>query len=565
MEVEWKVRPSCEVALELVGRCPEAAGLPELARRLLALRRHRDLDSLSRYLRPRLEHLTDPFRLPGMEAAVTRLLQAIDRGEKVLLYGDYDVDGVTSMAILRQVLAAFGLEAETFLPHRCGEGYGLSAEGLKRCLEGRKPDLLISVDCGTASPVEIRSLVEQGIDVIVVDHHEPAASGLPDCSALINPKLGDDWHYLCTAGLAFKVAHALLKVRPLPAFDLREMLDLVAVGTVADVVPLVEENRLLVCKGLHRLARTMHPGLRALMEVAGLSGPPTSVDIGYKLGPRLNAAGRLKTAETALSLLLSRDMAQALPLALELDHHNRERQAVQERVLTEAEKQLEDAFDPSQPVIVLGSRSWHPGVVGIVAGQLVRKYHRPCFVIAFDKKGMGKGSGRSIEGVSLVEAIRRCQPLLVKGGGHEMAAGLTVQEDTLPSLRLALAQAIAAQLGPEGLRPAFHIDCEARLHELDWEAWRALNLMEPFGSENHQPVLCCRGVRPVSEPQVLKDKHLRFTLEQDGRQLPAIWFNGAAERRPSPPWDVAFTFGCSIYREETRLQAIVRRVRPSAG
>src|SRR5258708_16748827 len=279
-----------------------------------------------------------------MAAAVERILAAVDHGERIVIYGDYDVDGVTSLALLTRLLQAMGAEPACFLPLRADEGYGLSPDGIARCVSEHAPQLVIAVDCGTSSVAEIAALRAQGIDVIVLDHHE-SKEALPTCAALVNPKLGDDFHYLCSVGIVFKVAHALLKQRPVEGFDLRDCLDLVALGTVADLVPLRGENRIFVRRGLAQLAESKWIGLRALVEVSGLSAPFSPGNIGFGLAPRLNAAGRLGTAQDALELLLTEDAGRARTLAMNLDVQNRERRTVEEAVFLQAEAQLAESFD----------------------------------------------------------------------------------------------------------------------------------------------------------------------------------------------------------------------------
>ncbi|MBO0695502.1 MAG: DHH family phosphoesterase, partial [Verrucomicrobia bacterium] len=293
-------------------------------------------DEVNAFLRPRLNSLSDPFFLPQMQAAVARILAALERRERIVLFGDYDVDGVTSLALLAEMLRAYGGAPELFLPLRMEEGYGLSPESVDRCLGQYRPQLLIAMDCGTSSAKEIADLRKRGVDVIVLDHHEPKST-LPDCIAIVNPKTTDSgFEYLCSVGIVFKLCHALLKTRPLPGFDLKSRLDLVALGTVADIVPLHGENRVLVQRGAIEIAKTSRIGLRKLIQVAGVRTPILPEDIGYRLGPRLNAAGRLTTAEKSLCLLLTHDEGEATMLATELDRENRERQEVEKQIFDAA-------------------------------------------------------------------------------------------------------------------------------------------------------------------------------------------------------------------------------------
>lgn len=501
-----------------------------------------------------------------MAAAVTRILRAIDDRERIVLFGDYDVDGVTSLALLAEMLRSYGAAPELFLPLRMEEGYGLSQESVERCCQQHHPQLLIAVDCGTSSLAEIGQLKSNGVDVVVLDHHEPK-SALPDCVAIVNPKIEADcaFQYLCSVGIVFKLCHALLKTRPAPGFDLKASLDLVALGTVADIVPLRDENRIFVQRGMKEIARSQRSGIRKLMEVAAVRSPLTSEDIGFRLGPRLNAAGRLATAEKALRLLLTRDETEATELATLLDSQNRERQGVERKIFGEAEEQLAKVFNPeTDAAIVLGARDWHPGVLGIVASRLARKYHRPTIMVAFDSNGLGKGSGRSIEGLSLVEALGHCEQWLEKFGGHEMAAGLTVREEQFPAFADAFRQAASKLLSDDQLQPRLKIDHELAFSELNGDLLRWHQVLEPFGNGNVQPMFFARAVEPTVPPQILKEKHLVLRLRQKNHFQRAIFFDGAMSALPQAPWDIAFRVNADEYEGETRLQIQVEALRAAA-
>jgi single-stranded-DNA-specific exonuclease len=561
LEKRWIVAQPCDDSAAEISWA-EICGLPCIVE-LLKRKRFSCGHDLNAFLQPRLRSLSDPFQLPNMSAAVARILQAIDRGERVVLFGDYDVDGVTSLALLAELLGSYGSPPELFLPLRMEEGYGLSPESLERCCQEYSPQLLIAVDCGTSSLDEIASLKSRGIDVIVLDHHEPK-SALPDCVAVVNPKAqpGCPFEYLCSVGIVFKLCHALLKTRPAPSFDLKAHLDLVALGTVADIVPLEKENRILVQHGMMQLASSRRPGLRKLMEVAAVRAPVMAEHIGFRLGPRLNAAGRLATAEKALRLLLTTDETEAVQLAALLDEQNRDRQAVERQISAEAEEALHEAFDPSRDAaIVLGSRDWHPGVLGIVASRLARKYHRPTILVAFDATGLGKGSGRSIQGLSLVEALSRCAVHLEKFGGHEMAAGLAIQERDFEAFAAFFRAAARELLTDDDLQPRLHLDHELSFADLNGDLLRWHQALEPFGNSNLQPTFLARGVAPAAEPQVLKDKHLVLRLRQRNHFRRAIFFDGALTPLPTPPWDIAFRMNADEYEGETRLQIQVEALR----
>jgi len=561
LDRRWIIAPPCTDADNGIA-WTEICGLPCIVE-LLKRKRFASAAEVNAFLQPRLRSLSDPFLLPNMSAAVDGIFQAIDRGERIVLFGDYDVDGVTSLALLAEMLRSYGAAPELFLPLRMEEGYGLSPESVERCCEQHRPQLLIAVDCGTSSLAEIASLKHRGVDVIVLDHHEPK-SVLPDCVALVNPKAAADspFHYLCSVGIVFKLCHALLKTRPAPTFDLKANLDLVALGTVADIVPLEKENRIFVQRGMRELATSKRPGVRKLMEVAAVRAPVGAEHIGFRLGPRLNAAGRLATAEKALRLLLTNDEQEAQELATFLDAQNRERQTVERKIWEEAEEKLKDAFEAERDAaIVLGSRDWHPGVLGIVASRLARKYCRPTILVAFDSGGVGKGSGRSIEGLSLVEALECCAAHLEKFGGHEMAAGLAIREENFAAFAEAFREAARELLSDDDLNPRLHLDHELTFSQLNGELLRWHQALEPFGNANLHPLFFARGVEPAAKPQVLKEKHLVLRLRQQNHFRRAIFFDGATSLLPTPPWDIAFRVNADEYEGETRLQIQVEAMR----
>jgi single-stranded-DNA-specific exonuclease len=423
------------------------------------------------------------------------------------------------------------------------------------------PQLLLAVDCGTTSVREIAALRRRGVDVIVLDHHEPGAER-PDCVALVNPKCGAEFHYLCSAGVVFKLAHAILKARPLEGLDLKEYLDLVALATVADIVPLVEENRIFVSHGLRQMERTRWVGLAALQRVADVPTPVKAGDISFRMGPRINAAGRLGPAMEALQLLLADDPVEASRLAEGLDAHNRERQGVERHVVRDAEEWVAKNFNPdTQASIVAGSRDWHIGVLGVVASRIMRQYHRPTFIIGFDDSGAGKGSGRSIEGLPLVAMLRDCAGHLKKFGGHDMAAGISLSESSLPAFRDAFEAAAQAIANEEMLAPRLRLDCELGLGDIDASVLESQDLLEPFGNSNSQPVMFSRAVAPAGEPRVMKEKHLRIEFLCGRRRVSAIFFNAPVNAMPRPPWDIAYTLDWNVWQGRAEPQLRIVEVR----
>jgi single-stranded-DNA-specific exonuclease len=540
--------------------CDGSSVYPKIVRNLVT-RRGIPEDGIESFLHPKLRDLADPFLIPEMQLAVTRILEAVDRNQNVCIYGDYDVDGVSSITLLFKILKAYGVKARTFIPRRGTEGYGLSFAALDRCMsEGAEPDLLISVDCGTVSIDEIALLRAKGIDVVVIDHHEPSPSGRPDCNALVNPKCGSDFTYLCAAGVVFKVGHALLKTRPTD-LELKDLLDLTAVATISDIVPLIGENRILVRHGLKRLATSNNPGLQALKEIAGVKDLPTSMDVGFRISPRINAAGRMDFPEDALATLNTDCGVEAVELAQKLDQYNRQRQAFEKQIREDAVKQLSEDFDPSNdPVIVIGSRDWHHGVVGIVASRLMRQYYKPTFVIAIGEDGIGKGSGRSIEGISLVEAIHACGNELIAGGGHAMAAGLSIHEESLDRFREKFASFVLENSSPEERVPRLPFDAEIEFSELSLNFLASYELLQPFGNSNPQPVFVSRQVELVNPPFKMKNNHLRLNLRQGCDEKNAVFFGGGERDLPEPPWDIAFTIDRNTYREKTSLQITIQDI-----
>ncbi len=557
----WLLKPVVEGGAELAADM----SLSPLMAQLLVQRGLTTVEMVRDFLVPKLATLGDPTVLPEMKPAVERILRAVDEKQSVVLYGDYDVDGVTSMALMHLILKAYGLATHLFLPTRLEEGYGLSLDGIAKCYEQfGKPHLFIALDCGTTSLKEVAKLRADGVDCVIIDHHELSPQGRPDCLALVNPKLGKDYHYFCTVGLVFKVSHALLKARMIETYDLKETLDLVALGTVADLVPLIDENRLLVRRGLEALAQTKRPGLKALKAIAGVEGLVQTHHVGFRLGPRLNAAGRLDTAATALQLLLATDAEQGAALAELLEAHNKDRQDVEHQVHIEAEVMLSNIGEIDKvSAIVLASRKWHPGVIGIVASRISRLCHRPTILVSIDENGIGKGSGRSIPGFSLVEAIDICRDHLLGGGGHAMAAGISVKEDKIDSFRTAFQAAAREALSKEAMTALLELDAEVRLRDLSLSFFESYKLLEPFGQKNSEPLFLCRNVKPKLPGRTMKEKHLRIILTQDGASMEARWFNAPIGNLPPAPWDVAMRIQRGWFRGTEQWQLTLEAVRPA--
>lgn len=542
--------------------------LPRLVRRLLAQRGVCGREAALRFLNPRLADLEDPFLLHEMDVAVERIFRAADEGEHVCIYGDYDVDGVSAVTLLYSVLRAYGVRTDYFIPVRTQEGYGLSEEGIAHAVEkcGGVPQLLITVDCGTSSVAEVERLNAMGVDVVILDHHEGGPHGRPPAVAVVNAKLEEKspYTYLCSAGVVFKLAHAMLKVRRVPGFDLKEYLDLVATATVADIVPLVGENRLLTRHGLRVMERGGNVGIQAINRVTELNRRPSASHVSFRIGPRLNAAGRMDSPMDALHLLMTSDPAHAMLLAQRLEEHNRARQQEEEKIRREAMEMLERDFCPEKDrVIVLGSRSWHPGVVGIVASLLMRRYHKPTFIISLDESGVGKGSGRSVPGISLVQAIHHCADTLVSGGGHDMAAGLVIREEMMDAFRRKFDAFVAESVTADKLKPVLEVDAEVSFPELTLGLLDSYEQLEPFGNANPQPVFMSRGVMLSTAPRHLQGNHLRLSLRQGNCECDAMYFNGGSVHLPDPPWDIAFTIDRNVWRGRVSVAISIQDIRPA--
>ena len=562
MKRRWILPPPADPLL--AGRLLRELDLPPFLAALLVRRGHAEIGRAQEFLHPKMKSLQPPELLPQMPLAAERVWEAVRAGRRIVLYGDYDVDGVTSLALLSRVLKVFEADVECFLPLRVEEGYGLSAAGVERCCEMHRPELLLAVDCGTTSVREIAALRARGVEVIVLDHHEPGPER-PDCTALVNPKCGADFHHLCSAGVAFKLAHAMQKISPVADLDLRNYFDLVALATVADIVPLSGENRIFVRHGLQQMATTRWAGVAALMRVAGVAAPVRASDVGFRLGPRINAAGRLGPAQEALRLLLTDDPAEAAALASSLDAHNRERQGVEKAVVHDAEEWVEKHFESARDTtIVAGRRDWHVGVLGVVASRVMRQHHRPTFLVGFDESGLGKGSGRSIEGLPLVDLLRGCSDHLEKFGGHAMAAGLTVSEKSFPAFREAFESAARKLANEEILTPRLRLDAEIELPDLEISILEAQDLMEPFGAGNPQPILYTRSISPSGPPRTMKDKHLKIEFSAGRRRVPAVFFNAKLDELPRPPWDVADTLDWNCWQGRTEAQMRIVGVRRAA-
>jgi single-stranded-DNA-specific exonuclease len=540
----WQEYPE---RLDLAQQLSSRHGLPPLIARLLLNRGLSDPDDILAFLEPTLERLASPFDLPDLEVAATRLARVVRQGEPLVVYGDYDADGLTAASLLTQFFQELGLPCVTYIPDRLTEGYGLNQPALEKLAAQAR--LLVTVDCGVSDAAEVAWAMDHGLEVIVTDHHELPPE-LPPALAVVNPKRGGEaypFEMLAGVGVALLLALGVrarlreegwFKNHPEP--NLRNYLDLVALGTAADVVPVLGENRILVRQGLKVLEETRRPGLLALKEVAGLNGKTATFrDLCFRLAPRLNAAGRLGQALGALHLLMATDMGQARSQARILNELNRRRQSLEGEVLSQALSLVRQQKLDQRPVMVLGREGWHPGVLGIVAARLADEFHRPVAMVSL-KEGLGKGSARSVEGYHLFEGLKACRQHLIKFGGHEAAAGFSIAEENLTALQDAFEEAFFAQVGEVRLKPTLKVDAAVGLNDLDQGFYQHLQRLRPFGPGNPEPVFVCEAVECLSS-RVVGERHLRVQFSQGEVVREAIAFDQASLHPLSGPLEVAFS------------------------
>lgn len=564
---KWIIRQRDPRAAEFAA----SLGVSPIVADLLLARGHGDSASAQTFLKPALDQLHDPLLMLGMSEAVARLERAIENQEPVLVYGDYDVDGTTGTAVLLRALRMLGATAGYHVPHRFTEGYGIQQAALEKAArEGYK--LVLSVDCGIRAHEPLVWARENGLDVIITDHHLPDEDeGAPPAFAILNPNQhGCEYpdKNLAGVGVAFKLVHALFRKRgresQVPGF-----LKMVAIGTVADVAKLVGENRAIVALGLSDLPRARNCGLRALIEIAGCGddGEMSAYDLGFRIGPRINAAGRMDAASAVVELFGAQDPNEARRLAEHLDTRNRERMEAQREIFNRAIEEFETGTEreaQTHAAIIAGD-GWHRGVIGLAASKIAERLHRPCVVISFDGD-VGHGSARSIEAYHLFNGLTACRDLLDKFGGHSHAAGLSIHRDQVPEFRRRLNEHAASCLTEDDLTPALGIDAEVSARDLSFQLSQDLRLLEPFGAGNPRPVFVTKGLRVLAQPQVIKEQHLKLRVAGDNnRPFEAIWWRGVEEAAATPQAnqriDLAYEFETDKWMGDIRLQLNVRDMR----
>lgn len=542
--------------------------IPPVAARILVARNLTDAETCRKFFRPSIDGFLDPFRFTDMGKAVTRIRGAIERCEKIAVYGDYDVDGITGTAILTSGLRQLGAACDYHLPYRLTDGYGVSAGGVRQIAESGAA-LMITVDCGITAMSEVALARELGLNVIVTDHHEPKET-LPAAIALLNPKV-DSCGYpdrdLAGVGVVFKLCQALGQAFSLGKAFWEPFLDLAALGTAADIVPLVGENRIIARFGFERMNATDNIGLAALIELQGLTGKRFSTsEAVFQLAPSINAAGRIGDPRRAVELLLTGNAEAAAAHARELRNANYERRSIDSTVWDQAEAWVTMHCDDDRDVaIVAGNASWHPGVIGIVASKLVEKFHRPAILFAIAPDGSARGSGRSIPGVHLLDALAECADLLDDFGGHSAAAGMSCKSSRIGAFRERFNAVVAKRVSPESLCPSIYADAELPLSALTPELFSCIKAMEPFGPGNMQPVLLCRDLRHRYAPRIVGagNKHIKMTVSSGALAMDAIAFNFGDrldEIKAAPALSLAFVLDENEWNGRTTLQMRVKGI-----
>ena len=572
MKYRWSLAPSQPL---LTGQLIRELPLSPLMAQCLVNRGVASKAEVSEFLNPKLKLLADPFLIPNMDAAVERLWKTRENNERLLIYGDYDVDGVSSTALLTEMLTELGWTVQPYLPGRFDDGYGLSAEALEKCIEQFETDVVLAVDCGSTAVEAIEFLNERQIDILVLDHHQ-VSDPPPKPLAMVNPQLSDDYpnfQELCSVGLAFKLAHALVKrgrqegLQKERDLDLRQYLDLVALGTVADLVPLTGENRKLVRFGLEQLGETDRPGIVALKNVANVSKPVTVFNVGFHLGPRLNAAGRMDNPDASLNLLLAKDRYEAEKAAETLNNHNDERRKIERDISTQAVESVRKRFDPKNDfVIVEGNMEWHLGVIGIVASRVMREFYRPTFILASDGDGW-KGSARSIEGFDLAEAMRGCDDLLNDHGGHAMAAGVSVKPGRLDAFRERINEIAKKTITPDMFQPPLKLDAGTDLSELTLVHIEEMSQLEPLGQGNPEIQLLVAELT-LSSPiyRMGRDKqHAKFWVTDEHGACEVVAWNLKPEDEPQDTFDIAVAPQINDFNGRRSVQLKLIDWRPAKG
>jgi len=541
--------------------------VPAIISRILLNRGIDSYEKAKLFFKGTMEDTNDPFLLGDMEKAVERITTAIDQREKILIYGDYDVDGITSVSMLYLLLNELEANVSFYIPHRVDEGYGITKSGIDEAANNGV-ELIISVDCGITATEEVEYARQFNIDVIITDHHEQGPV-LPDAYAILNPKCKDSnypFKELAGVGVAYKLGQALISYLKIDKSLIEKYIDFVAIGSTADIVPLVDENRIFIKEGLKVLNSTEEPGFKALLKVSGMADKSIGTgQIVFVLAPRINAVGRMGNAERAVQLLTTQDPKLSWEIANILENENRIRKTIDEETSKDAREIVDLNYDLSTNYgLVLAKEGWHSGVIGIVASRVVEKYYRPTVMISIDNN-IGKGSARSIAGFDIYNAIKQCEDLLLAFGGHKYAAGLTIEKSNIEQFRQRFNEIAKEQLTEDLLHPKLRIDGEIRLVEINARLVQLLKMFAPFGPQNMRPVFQSSNLQVVGTPSIVGKNHLKFKVRQDGIIFDAIGFNlGELIYRIEPGannLDMAYVIEENTYMGRTTLQLRVKDLR----
>ncbi len=555
---EWILKNQTVDAVDLEIRGKK---IPRIIVQVLKSRGYDTPEKIERYFVPSLSDLHDPFLLGGMEKAVDRVIKAINNNEKVLVHGDYDADGITGSALVIENLRKFGLDVDYYIPHRIVEGYGLSSNGIRQAIE-KGCTLMITVDCGITAVQEVLQAKKSNVDVIICDHHKPQ-SILPDAYAILDPKLpGDNYPFkeLAGVGVAFKMIQGLYTKMKQPVEVAYEDLDLVALGSVVDVVPLIDENRVFVKYGLKKITKSKRTGLQAMLKETGLRDELMSYHLGFIIGPRINACGRMRDAKEALELFLTNDQTKATKFAQNLSADNKERRLIEDTIYQEAKFLIQENQLDKDRIIVVGKENWHEGVVGIVASKISEELYKPAIILSV-KQDIAKGSARSIPGVDITETLSVCQDKLIRYGGHSQAAGLELSIEKLAQLRQCIND-YALKFDEAIFKRKHSFDMKISLDEITEDVVYFLKYFEPTGLANPQPLFLSTNLEVVGVPRVVGNGHLKFALRDGGKTFGVIAFNQAGKILEIEPGETRLDCLFSIAEDSyTRKKKTVLKIK----
>lgn len=524
MKSIWKEKEEQEKLINEKDHIKEKFGLHDLASEILAQKNFKSDEEIERFLNPKRSDFRDPFQMPDMPKCIDRIIKAIDDKEKIIVYGDYDADGITSATILKRFFKDLGVDVSVYIPNRLSEGYGLNKEAVKK-IASEGYGLIITVDCGITSVAEVELAKELKMDVIITDHHEPGEK-LPQAIAVVDCKRSDsqyEFRELAGCGVAFKLTQALAKKLNINENEYLKYIDIACIGTISDIVPLVDENRTIAKLGLLLVNQTKNIGLRELLRLTGFKKIDAET-ISFGISPRINACGRMGHQEDALNLFLTNDIIKARELAKKLDDYNKERQAIEKRIFNEAEEEIALNHESDKPCIVLGKEKWHHGIIGIVSSKITEKYYKPSILVCFEGKD-SRGSGRSIKGFDLHEALLKLNDLLENAGGHSMAIGLSLETSKFEEFKQKFEQYAEEHITSQMLQKEIEIDKKIDKNDISIDAIKELEILEPYGEGNKKINIIYKNLKIISIRALSEGKHIKLNLQDDNINLDAIGFN----------------------------------------